>query len=245
MAWSPNQYYRFTLKEGMSGWDVWALQVSLNSLHIAPILTEDGTFGSATTGSIRSAQNVFRIISDGIAGPMTQNSICNLASSRAEKGRTPAGLLKGICLGESGGIISATTALYGDNGRDYGPFQDHLVNPTQAELRDAYNVSAAAVNTRGQVVSGYQFYHGQAGALEVEKAWRLAVLQHNWPAASDQIAAGHGDTWTYQSGGHSYKLADPAPWIQNIGVPGVTTGWQWCKFYIDSKITYVTNWSIA
>jgi hypothetical protein len=242
-TWHPNNTYRFSFRKGMSGWDVWAIQVALNGSGHSLVL--DGAFGPLTDAAVRAVQTALHVTVDGIMGPQTQAALCAAECARAELHLTPKGLLKGICFGESGGIIPATSTLYPNGSRDYGPLQDNLLNPSDADLREAFNVRLQAREVGVQRLSAYDFFHGQPGAQSQEEAWRLAVLSYNWPAAANKIAAGLGSSWTYTSEGHQYKLADPAPWIERIGVAGVSTGWEWAKFYIDTKVVYVTSWSVS
>jgi hypothetical protein len=241
----PNQHYRYSFKKGMYGWDVQALQISLNNNHyINPLLVEDGVFVTKTEVAVLELQQSLKITADGIAGPETQSALCSHQCHYAQHTYAPNGLLKGICLGESGGIIPATSALYANGSRDYGPFQNNMTNPTQSQLHNAYNIAYESDRIAKSLYSNYKIYLGQPGALNDEQAWKLAVLNYNWPAAAAQIAAGNKNTWVYTSAGIQYKLSDPAPWVERIGIAGVKTGLDWCNFYVDGKIVYVTSWTI-
>lgn len=241
-----NEHYRYSFKSGMNGWDVETIQVAINAAGISANLVEDGAFGPKTDAAARKLQSTLKVTVDGIVGPQTQASLCARESARAEVHLTPTGLLKGICFGESGGIIPTTTTKYPDNSRDYGPFQDNLLNPNEQELKEAFSPSLQAKEVGTARRSAYEFFKGQPGAPTIEKAWRLAVLSYNWPAAANQIAAGHGSTWVYTEAGTGAKrkLSDPAPWVEAYKVPGVRTGADWCTFYIDSKVVYVTSWTV-
>lgn len=239
-----NERYRFAYKEGMSGADVWCIQIALNAA-LDTQLSLDGAFGPKTKAAAIKLQVFLGISKDGIIGPETQHKLCSVEAKLAQPGKTPLGLLIGICEGESGCIIPAVSGRYGNGSRDYGPYQDNKINPNEAELLKAFDVSYQTQRIARELNEKFKVYRKQPGAATDEKAWRLAVLYHNWPAAAAQIAAGNGDTWTYKVGGRSYKMSDPAQWVIDIGVAGVTTGWQWAAFYISSKIVYVTNWAIA
>jgi hypothetical protein len=246
VTFSPNEKYRYSLKEGMSGWDVWACQIALNSTLGKPGLVEDGVFGPITTAAVRIIQGHLGITVDGICGPQTQASIC-VRECNAVHHVVPTGLLKGACLGESGGIIPATSVLYPNGSRDYGPLQDNLNLPSQAALKEAFDIVLQAREVAGRIKSTYVSFHGQPGAQSQETAWRLAVLNYNWPAAANQIAAGHADTWIYVESGTGIKrrLSDRAPWVEAYGIPGVTTGLDWTHFYVASKVAYVTSWTVS
>lgn len=241
----PNERYRYAYKLGMSGADVWCIQVALNAAAVSPQLVTDGSFGPHTKVAVEQIQSRLGIETDGVCGPETQHKLCAREAGIIQKGRTPKGLLLGICDGESGSIIPATSGLYGNGSRDYGPYQDNKTNPSEAELKVAYSVNQQTRKTADEISAVYKRYRQMPGGSTDEKAWRLAVLYHNWPAAAEKIAKGEGNTWTYQADGRSYKMSDPAQWIKNIGVAGVTTGWQWAEFYIDKKIVYVTSWTVV
>lgn len=245
--WHPNENYHVSLKRGMSGWDVWAIQIALNARGSK--LTLDGVFGAATEASVLSVQAALGVTRDGIMGPQTQSALCVAECASAEERVTPKGLLKGICLGESGGIIPATSTAYSNGSRDYGPLQDNLLNPSEAQLREAFNPRLQAHEVGEARRSAFDFFLGQPGAPDDAEAWRLAVLSYNWPAAANEIAAGRGDTWTYTSSGKKYHLSDSAPWIEAIGAHQgarlIRTGWEWCTFYINTKVVYVTSWSVS
>lgn len=244
-TFQPNEHYRYVLRHGLYGFDVWAIQIAFDE-HGAG-LVEDGSFGPSTEAASRVIQRDLGVVVDGIVGPQTQASLCALACSSAEKHRTPKGLLKGICFGESGGIIPATTPVYGNGSRDYGPFQDNETNPSQAVLRKAFSPHKQAESLAAALSQRHSQFFGQRGAPGDEGAWKLAVLSYNWPAAAEQLAAGHGETWVYTESGTGARrhLADPAPWVERFGIHGVSSGMDWCDHYVASKIGFVESWAVA
>lgn len=246
MTFVPNEHYRYSLRQGMSGFDCWAVQIAFNATPGKPRLVEDGIFGPATVAAVKALQQHLGVTVDGICGPQTQASLC-VRECDAIQHVVPAGLLKGICLGESGGIIPTTSTLYPNGSRDYGPLQDNLTHPAQAALKEAFDVVLQAREVAERVRSTFASFHGQPGAKSEEDAWRLAVLNYNWPAAANQIAAGHADTWIYTESGTGVhrKLSAPAPWVEAYRIPGVRTGLDWCHFYVATKAVYVKNWSVV
>jgi peptidoglycan hydrolase-like protein with peptidoglycan-binding domain len=239
----PNEHYRYAFKEGMEGWDVWAIQIAINAANKAG-LVEDGIFGPRTKTAVINLQAALKITQDGICGVETQAVLCRREAARAEAQRVPTGLIRGLTEGESGNIVPATSVRYPDGSFDTGPDQKHLLNPTQAEEREAYNVGLEDSRIANETKAAYQSYFGKKGATTTKEAWRLAILLHNWPAAAEQIALGHKDTWVYTSRGLQYTLDDPAPWVKEIGVFGIVTGWQWAQYYINSKTIYITSWTV-
>lgn len=228
----------------MSGWDVQTLQIAINGSTLKPDLVEDGSFGSLTESAVRKTQTNLGITVDGIAGPQTQMHLC-ARECESIHNCVPKGLLKGICFGESGGIIPATSSIYPNGSRDYGPLQDNLTNPSQTRLRGAFNVALQARVVGHEINTTFNRLHGMLGAHTNEQAWRLAIAYYNWPAGANAIARGERDTWVYVSNGKHYKLEDPAPWVEQYHVSGVRTGLEWINFYVNSKITYVNSWTIS
>lgn len=240
----PNENYRYVLKEGMSGWDVQTIQIAFISTPAKYNLKLDGDFGPITEYVAKTIQHNLGITVDGIVGPQTQSSLC-ARECESVKNLVPAGLIKGMCFGESGGIIPTTSSVYQNGSRDYGPLQDNMLDPSQAQLENAYSPILQAYRVAKQINSAYSDFLGQPGADSDEEAWRLAVLNYNWPAAAQKIAAGEGETWVYNSEGKQYKMSSPASWIEKFGITGVSTGWQWAEHYINSKIIFVKSWSIT
>jgi hypothetical protein len=258
MILRPTSEYRSVFKLGMpDGWDIQTIQIAINSFISSGIalLVEDGSYGSLTDARVRSMQKILGIKVDGIVGQQTQIALCDQECIRYEVHVTPRGLLRGICHGESGCIIPTTSVLYTNKTRDYGPLQDNIKEPTQTQLREAYSPGIQAKRVGKEIRNQQSIYFGQPGAISVEKSWRLAVLHYNWPAASDQIAAGHGNTWTYAEyiNGPRYSLADNAPWINRVGkATQGWSGWRWCESYINTKVIgpdplhpYVTSWIVV
>lgn len=241
---SPNENYRYVLKEGMSGWDIQTIQIAFNSTPGKYNLILDGSFGPKTDFAARAIQHNLGITVDGIVGPQTQSSLC-ARECESVKNLVPAGLIKGICFGESGGIVPTTSAKYSNGSRDYGPLQHNMIDPSQNELENAYSPILQAYRVAREINSAYTDFLTQTGTGSKEDSWRLAVLNYNWPAAAQKIAAGEGEIWVYNSEGKQYKMNSPAPWIEKFGITGVSTGWQWAEHYINSKIIFVKSWTIS
>ncbi len=241
-----NERYRYVFRRGMTGWDCKALQIALNTATPSPKLATDGIFGPITEAAVKAIQKTLGITVDGIAGPQTQSTLCIYQCNQPII--VPKGLMKGICLGESGGIIPCTSPVYPNATRDYGPLQDNLpVTSNEETLARAFDPAVQVRAVSASLKAAHDLYLPMVGVKgSQEQAWRLAVLYYNWPAAAMALARGEGSTWTYiESGtGVKRKLTDPAPWIEAYGIPNVTTGLQWCAYYIASKSAYVTSWSV-
>lgn len=260
MIWyPPSKTFRYALKRGMIGHEVAALQIMLNDLvetKYSP-LVEDGVYGAVTEAAVKLYQIASGLKDvDGIAGTLTQRTIALQACARVEANvRLPKGLLKGLMEGESGfilGCVSWSRNSYG-YGVDAGTIQDRVwtevdgnaVTPTLARWRESFgllSIQKAAEKIRAKYLEYRKITSSD------QYAWECAILYHNWPAAAKHRADGTLNVWRYESinsgGGLSwYGIDDPAFWIIEIGVNGVSTGRQWIKHYIDSKALYITNWS--
>jgi Putative peptidoglycan binding domain len=242
----PNERYRYVMNRGMTGWDVATLQIAFNASVLVPKLEEDGDFGPLTESAAKGIQNLLHITVDGIVGPETQSRLCIQECNKAEINTTPKGLIKGICLGESSGIIPATSSKYSNGSRDYGPLQDNMLNPTQVQLNESFRPGLQAQRVGKELENKYHSFLGQPGAKSAEEAWKLAVLNYNWPAGAQAIANGEEKTWMYTESGTNIKrkLTDNAPWVEQYGISNVKTGLQWSNFYISSKIVYITSWTV-
>jgi peptidoglycan hydrolase-like protein with peptidoglycan-binding domain len=82
---------RRTLRRGMHGWDVAALQFILRRSGVSPGLV-DGYFGRETTRALRRYQRRHRLAADGIAGPHTLGRLgAPVLRPSAAAGAIPAG----------------------------------------------------------------------------------------------------------------------------------------------------------
>jgi hypothetical protein len=216
-------------------------------------LVADGIWGPKTDAAVMAFQKDQNLTIDGVAGPVTQRALCLVRSSGATtQYKIPDGLLQGIIEGESSYFIPCVQPSSG--GYDIGAYQEHLRwnDQNDANVQHALTVSASADDTASSLRAQKDKYVNQAGVTKWGSranyhAWRYAILYHNWQAAADHFAAGDIDTWVYYAKDNSgvsrpYHMSDPADWIINIGVAGVSTGYEWAGHYVNTKIQYVTNW---
>lgn len=256
---------------GVTGWDVLALQLCINSWGAA--LTADGDFGGMTDSAVRAFQQ--QVIApkvaaeyrdevvDGIAGPQTKHELTyKLIWPAQAKWETPPGLVRGMVEGESGLDPGNYTAPYPNGRRDVGEVMNNIW-PSADQLRWAFDGGPRIMGMAEVLATRWAACLGKPGTPTSEQAWKYgAVLYHNWQSASDRYVAGTIGTWRYEArfwpGGpadsgryvrtnsdgsqvRSYAMADRAQWIVNIGVAGVTTGYQWAEFYIASKTIYAKS----
>lgn len=260
----PPLHYRYALKRGQVGSDVWALQINLNLLGAS--LVEDGEFGPASEAAVKKYQASRKLVADGIAGNKTQTQMCLDLIPHYEPASLPNGLLRGIIEGESGyavGCVNTDAA----GGIDCGWTQDRV--PTAEYNQDRFHRAFRAANAFPALARALQAaahgYYGKPGAKSAKQAWWCGTLNWNWPAAAMHYANGDVDSWRYISrwypglkigdGGQlvqtfpdgsqdrRYSMSTAAQWILRYGVEGVSNGGDWAAFYVRTKWKYTgTDW---
>lgn len=249
----PNSRFRYAFKKGMTGWEVWALQVALNSHQKTFPIVEDGIFGPQTEECVRREQKNHHIKVDGIIGPETQRRICMVESVNAEeRTRVPGGLLYGLIEGESGFYFACVSGPNWNGSYDAGIIQENL-GPSElgsvSNWRRGFNLRWGVDDTGTKLRRQYEAYIGDPGAKTHKDAWHCAITYHNWPAAADKMAAGQFDSWRYYAigadgEGHYYGVDDTAYWVIQASGGRLTTARQWRDEYIRTKALYVTNWNV-
>jgi hypothetical protein len=241
------------LAEGDRGIAVWALQRALG------FTDADGVFGPITKGSVESYQRAKALDVDGVAGPITQRSLLLTVIARRASG-TPDGLVRGIGLGESGLTFGAVNWSV-PGGVDVGAFQRRLQLfplPTDSVIQWGFDAEVQAALVTASLIKQHNSFLGLAGTNDAyhsmsaqEKAWRLAALDHNYPAGALRLAQTpisalpsswtSPQTWVTDAG---YHFPDGAP---------VRTPLDWTHLYAGvlagahgttgSVTKYVTNWA--
>lgn len=233
--------YRYVLKREMRGTDVAALQLNL------PTITADGVFGKQTENAVRAVQKAAGLTVDGIAGLGTQQSICVTKSQRAQTdNHLPDGMLRSLLNNESGFAVAAWSRHPSDWGYDLGAYQLSIgpagAAATQPNFEHGYSVKEMATEV-GRTIreqhDGFpnpqasRYLNDMAGGDESRFAWLLAVNNHNWPYASEQI---------YQRG-HIYldpttddKVAD---WVVAASGGRLSTPRQWVYSYVTHATQFV------
>lgn len=228
----PSADYRYTLRKGNKGTDIAALQLNLEGLVI------DGDFGVLTEGAVRAFQKHAEINVDGIAGPATQRNVVIKGSQGAATAhRLPPGLLLSIAYSESGCILAAYSEHPSDSGFDLGAYQDSIGpgQGSQTRYRNAFSVTYMAENTGLKVRRAHDRYAMAPAVKSDRRAWELAVLLHNWPAAADNLAFL----------GRIYKSKPdnvPETWIEQASGGRLHTAREWVAHYIENATQYV-SWS--
>jgi hypothetical protein len=237
MAWQPSSRYRYAFSKGMTGADVWALQINLAA--IAPGIDMDGNFGPITEAAVRNFQGKHGLTVDGVAGIVTQRSMClTLSQPATDKYRLPDGLLKGLMENESGYAVAAFSAHPSDAGFDLGPYQKSFSSPrgSQTEYAHAYSAKAMADDT-GRNSRQQKDNYRRAPKVTTDKyAWQLGVLSHNWPLAAENLSR-YGSIFRDPSQDNVTQ-----EWIVKASGGTLHTARQWVDHYIAKGCVYITSW---
>lgn len=230
MLLTPGLGYRYAFKQGMRGTDVAALQINLAATNV------DGIFGDQTRKAVRSVQKEGGLVIDGIAGLVTQQRIVlNLSAAATTAHDLPEGLLRSICANESGFALAAYSRHPSDEGFDLGAFQrssGQTATISQKFIADSYNVWHTAESVATGFASLFAKYRRAAEVKSDRRAWELAALSHNWPAAADNLA----------NLGRIYKTKpdDVAEnWIEVASGGRLHTAKEWVASYIEKATIYV------
>jgi hypothetical protein len=243
--------YRFTLKKGESGLGVYVLQAALNDLGASPRIVADGDFGDRTHFATMQVQKQMNLVSDGIAGPKTQDAIITKICDDRENAYPgmPVKLLTSVTRYESGHIFEAVNYQNYPRSLDLGAFQRRVV---AANLHD-WDVVEPAVNVRKQAVRVAGEFHDQYKSMEAARptrdahdltscgihtgkrgSWELVVLSHNYPAAVAKLKDGHS-IWRFRDDDGVYRNSDQvALWVRRLSLGKLSTAQQWCKRYVES-----------
>jgi len=251
LTFTPTCGYRTTLSQGDQGHDVAALQCNLNywgegQTGLGDELVEDGDFGGRTFRRVRTYQRRRNLYLDGICGPKTQRRLAiELLEPSADAFNLPHGLLRGQVELESAYAVGAVNCRV-PGAKDCGWTQRRIADGSD---EDTYRGAFFAPSCFGRSAETLRktkdrFYSNAAQAIkDHEYMWKAAVMNHNWPAAAQQMATGGFDSWRFQSEGLWYTVDQPAPWIKRIGVPGVETAREWVAFYQGKVCVYVSDWT--
>jgi len=206
----------------------WGVQKNLNALGWG--LATDGLFGKATHEAVRQFQSNEGLAVDGIFGPASSSSMARELERRVTAD-LPEGLLRGQVTGESGDLVGAVNWTVA-GGVDCSYTQRRVLEADYADeavvkraFDGYYQLNLSARTLRGRKDT----YYGKTGAPTHEKAWRLAMLSHNYPYGADQIA-------TKGVSGLSSYWTTPQTWVKNIGAKfpdgnAVETPLEWCQHY--------------
>lgn len=250
MIWIPSPDFRYSMRRGMTGTDVAALQANLS-----PRLLVDGDFGPRTERAVKRFQRARpRLVTDGIAGPVTQAAIANRRIRPIEtRLDVPKGLLRSIASNESGLFLGSCGKHAADEGWDVGVFARSTgKTPGSQEFLDsAYDVAESAEWTGRNTLESYErvgdpadssYLYELAGGDRARYRWCLAVFAHNWPAAvfggtlSSAYAGIARAGRIYWEAGRDDR---PADWIAEATGGRLRTPREWARSYVERSTVYV------
>lgn len=219
----PHRATPYALRVGSSGWAVYGLQAGLRRVGLT--LELDGDFGPATETAVETFQRRHLLGPDGIAGMVTQRELATeVVGRRLRVPGIPDGLGLSLVDGEGGYLFGAVNWSVA-GGVDCGLVQRRVTGPpfALAALREAFEPFTSTRLSLAIVQRRAQEFAARPAVQTAERAWRLALLAHNWPFAAEELASGR-------------SLPDrTAHWIPAgvrfpDGTPVVT--WRdWCEFY--------------
>lgn len=222
-----------TMKEGSGGWPVFALQRALNK-GFGTGLTEDFDFGPATKAGVEKVQAKLSLTADGIAGPATQGAICRNLAKREENtaAALPDNLLRGQIEGESGGYLAAV-AWNTPGGVDCGAVQRRVYDyqyDDEAAIKRAFDAVYQIDLLAKSLLNLHDIFLARPGCHgNSEFAWRLAVLNHNYPGGADKISrVGVSGLSSYWRTAQSWVTAIGARFPDGVAV---RTPLEWCQHY--------------
>ena len=237
------------IAKGDEGLRVWCLQRTVNSLGYNVL--EDALFGDQTDWVVREIQRKHNLVVDGVFGWKTSGVVVAKLSANLPV-LLPANLLRGLVAHETGSwIVAVNWSVAG--GVDCGVVQRRVFEAdyqNQDVIRRAFDTSYQLGLTAKTLRGRKDAYYGRAGATTHEKAWRLALLYHNYPSAASLMAdtpiSQLSSYWTTAQSWvtvHNFKFPDGA---------SVRTPLEWCQKYSLGNASHdepgqtaklVTTWS--
>ena len=202
-----------TLREGDRGIVVWSVQRTCNR-HAIPC-AEDMVWGPQTTDAAKLLQVKLGVTPDGIFGPASQSALARRLCSKEEtEHELPQQLLFSKVSYESGGYLGAVNWSVA-GGVDCGITQRRVYDEQyddDAAVKRAFD-PVYQLNLSGASVSElYGIFLARPGIRgNRQMAYRVAVLNHNYPSLADRIS------WNGIAGLTSYYTT-PQTWVTSFGL---------------------------
>ena len=178
---SPTPYKYRPLKKGDKGHDVWALQTALR-------ISRDGDFGPITDKAVRDYQESKDLTVDGIAGIVSQRSLClnHVWPVQLTEG-TPPGLMRGQIEAESAYILGNHSAKRDNDTWDVGPCQR---NTQYVSMAAGFDVPGSIAHLGAHLRRKHDEYRNYGKVKDERRLWELASGSWNAPAWTDRLARG-------------------------------------------------------
>lgn len=222
---------QYVIKEGMTGTPVWAVQRVLNKLGYPT--SEDSAFGPQTKKNVKRLQSRLHVADDGVVGPATQGALGRFLCARQESvSGLPQNLLWSKISYESGGLLAAVNWSV-PGGVDCGMTQRRVYDgqyDDQAAVKRAFDAVYQVDLSGDRVAELYGIFFSRPGTkCSRELAYRLAVLNHNYPSLADAISR-------YGVSGLSSYYTSRQSWVTTHGLrfpdgTPIETPLQWGQRY--------------
>lgn len=220
----------YEFSDGDQGAGVFAIQKALNATTEKPAnkVATDHYFERKTREAVERFQWKKNIGADGVFGARTSAAMVLALIPKVDV-QTPNGLLRGLIEGESGNLIGAVNWSVA-GGVDCSYTQRRVYEADYDDLavvQRAWNPLYQMRLFSNRVVERFEVFRKGSAVNTDEYAWRLAVLNHNYPYAAQQYAAGKWPN-TYAN--------SPQQWVKNVGAKFPTgfpieTPHDWCRHY--------------
>ncbi len=240
----------YSVEQGDAGLVVWAVQNGLNDVGFS--LEKDGVFGTKTEVAVENFQENTQIKVDGQFGPTSSKTLCAIFEKRV-KVVLPTGLQRSVIHLESGSLIGAVNwNVAGGVDCSYVQRRVYQIDYSDQEvIKSAFDGAYQVEKTAQDFRTEFERFDKFVKVDSLQLAWKLAVLDHNYPALAEQIAR-------YGINGLSGYYTSPQTWVINAGryfADGtqVRTPLEWGQHYaLGSKthnhkglaVRYVENWNI-
>lgn len=184
------------LKDGLSGWDVYALQTALR--EVGHHILADGHFGAKTGDAVELWQEGKQLDVDRIAGNVTQRSlVLAVGEGIRRQYRLPIKQIMGSCEKETGFIVGEYTEQYTNGSRDMGVIQLNDL-AKQVEPEQAFSVPFALDFFARTLRTNHDRYlvaplRPNTKRVSNALAWQYAAGSWNRPAHTAYLAGMRGD----------------------------------------------------
>lgn len=203
----------YVVKQGASGIPAFAVQRICNKLGFP--VAEDFAWGPKTTVAVKRVQRLLSVGDDGILGPTTQGRLAKYLCARQEDASNlPRALLQSKITYESGGYITAVNWSVA-GGVDCGMTQRRVFDEdygNDSVVKRAFDAVYQVDLSGDRARELFDIFRSRAGIKgNIELAWRVSILNHNYPSLADAISR-------YGINGLSTYYRSPQTWVSSFGL---------------------------